>query len=73
MAIIDTTRTFAPRDITTGFSLGALLSRMAETLQRWADARATHRSLSALTDRELADIGLIRADIETIVTHGRLL
>lgn len=32
----------------------------------WNDARETHKALSKLTDRELEDIGLCRADIENI-------
>lgn len=32
----------------------------------WNDARETRNALSKLTDRELEDIGLCRADIEAI-------
>ncbi|MRU16060.1 DUF1127 domain-containing protein [Roseovarius sp. A21] len=32
----------------------------------WKDARATRKALSALTDRELEDIGLNRADIDRV-------
>lgn len=32
----------------------------------WNDARETRKALSKLTDRELEDIGLCRADIENI-------
>ncbi len=32
----------------------------------WNDARITRRELSALTDRELTDIGLTRGDIERV-------
>lgn len=72
MAIIDTTRSYTTRDIATGFSLGAFFSRLGETLQNIAEARATRRSLNALSDRDLADIGLTRGDIETIVANGSL-
>lgn len=40
-------------------------------LRSWNDARVTRRELNMLTDRELADIGLLRADIERIALTGR--
>ncbi|MDD7971466.1 DUF1127 domain-containing protein [Roseinatronobacter alkalisoli] len=40
-------------------------------LRSWNDARVTRRELNALTDRELQDIGLIRADIEQVALKGR--
>ena len=43
-----------------GLSLGALIA----TLKTWNDERITRRQLNALTDRELADIGLSRSEIE---------
>ncbi|TVS06142.1 MAG: DUF1127 domain-containing protein [Rhodobacteraceae bacterium] len=49
-----------------GLSLGALLA----TLKTWNDERITRRDLNALTDRELADIGLTRGDIND-VAQGR--
>ena len=73
MAIIDTTRSYATRDIATGFSFGAFFSRMGEIFQAWNDARATRRALNALSDRELADIGLSRGDIESIVANGSVI
>ena len=44
----------------TGFSavLGAAIA--------WNDARVTRNSLSALSDHELEDLGLVRGDIEDI-------
>ncbi|PQO24030.1 hypothetical protein C2I36_04550 [Rhodobacteraceae bacterium WD3A24] len=41
----------------------------AETLGRWRDQRATRAALSKLSDRELEDIGLCRADIETVAAR----
>lgn len=32
----------------------------------WNDARVTRNALSALSDRELDDIGLVRGDIDTV-------
>ncbi|MEL6958628.1 MAG: DUF1127 domain-containing protein [Pseudomonadota bacterium] len=48
-----------------GFSLPALLGSVAA----WYDRRATRKALSALTARELDDIGLNRGDIETLVSR----
>ncbi|WFE73667.1 DUF1127 domain-containing protein [Roseinatronobacter sp. S2] len=40
-------------------------------LRSWNDARVTRRELNALTDRELQDIGLTRADIDHVALMGR--
>ncbi|MGY6705330.1 DUF1127 domain-containing protein [Roseinatronobacter sp.] len=40
-------------------------------LRNWNEARITRRELNALTDRELQDIGLNRADIERVSLMGR--
>ncbi|MBR3369167.1 MAG: DUF1127 domain-containing protein [Rhodobacteraceae bacterium] len=40
-------------------------------LRNWNEARVTRRELNALTDRELQDIGLIRADIDRVALKGR--
>ncbi|KPQ07967.1 MAG: putative conserved small protein [Rhodobacteraceae bacterium HLUCCA12] len=37
----------------------------------WNDRRITRRELSKLSDRELDDIGLCRADIDTVVSQLR--
>jgi len=49
-----------------GLSLGALVA----TLMTWNEQRITRKQLSALSDRELADIGLERGDINA-VAQGR--
>lgn len=36
---------------------------LSQRLMAWSESRATRRVLSKLTDRELDDIGLCRADI----------
>lgn len=50
-----------------GLSLGTLFA----TLKTWNDERTTRNQLSALTDRELADIGLTRGDIARVARLGR--
>lgn len=42
------------------------VSNMVGRFQNWNDQRSTAKVLSALTDRELADIGMIRGDIEGV-------
>lgn len=43
-----------------------IFDRVAATLRYWADVRETRKQLSALSDRELSDIGLTRGDIERV-------
>jgi len=49
-----------------GLSFGALVA----TLKTWNEQRTTRNRLSALSNRELADIGLERSDIDA-VAKGR--
>ena len=53
---------FRTTSVKSGFSLSALVGMIAD----WNDARMTRKSLSALTARELDDIGLVRGDIDAI-------
>ena len=39
---------------------------MSASVVAWNDARVTRNALSALTDRELEDIGLVRGDIDAV-------
>ena len=43
-----------------------LLAEVFGRIAAWNDARVTRKSLSALTDRELEDLGLVRGDIDDI-------
>lgn len=70
MAALDTTRT------TTGsFGLvsriGAFFAWVVNAVVEWNDTRVTHKTLNGLSDRELDDIGLCRADIDQITGHHR--
>jgi len=44
----------------------AILSHLVEAVRRWRRYSDSVRELSRLTDRELADIGVNRADIARI-------
>lgn len=46
------------------------LSGLLARYRAWADTRATRHALRQLSDRELADIGITRGDIEYIATRG---
>ncbi|MBW7055268.1 DUF1127 domain-containing protein [Paracoccus bogoriensis] len=52
----------------TGTSAGGvgIVARIIALVARWREARVTRRELNRLSDRELDDIGLCRADIERI-------
>ncbi|NNE51148.1 MAG: DUF1127 domain-containing protein [Sulfitobacter sp.] len=68
MAAFDTSRTAYGSTSAVSRFFGSLL----ENVVAWNDARVTRKALSALTDRELEDIGLIRGDIDG-VAHSDLI
>ena len=65
MAAVETTRPAPFGAITTYRALNGL-SNVFAALSAWNDARVTRNALGKLSDRELDDIGLCRADIEDI-------
>lgn len=65
MAAFDTTRT-AYGASSAVYSIVTFFSGLAAAVVAWNDARVTRNALSALTDRELEDIGLIRGDIDVV-------
>ena len=54
------------RPIGAGFGASRILADLVGRIAAWNDARVTRKSLSALTDRELDDLGLVRGDIDDI-------
>ena len=42
------------------------IKEIAHKIQEWRRYRASIRELSRLTDRELHDLGIVRADIESV-------
>lgn len=65
MAFFDTTRSsIAPTGLANG--IGSLFVSAFGTASHWNDVRRTQRALSQLSDRELEDIGLTRADIAKV-------
>ncbi|MDG3042018.1 DUF1127 domain-containing protein [Roseicyclus marinus] len=61
------------RPLGAGFGANRLLADLVGRIAAWNDARITRKSLSALTDRELDDLGLVRGDIDDIArgTYSR--
>lgn len=71
MAAFDTTRT-AYGSSQAVSRLSAFVANTTAAIVSWNDARVTRKALSALSDRELEDIGLVRGDIDS-VTGGDLI
>lgn len=69
MAAFDTTRTTYGSTGLIG-RIGSLFVSAFAAAVAWNDARVTKNSLESLSDRELADIGLCRGDIDS-VAEGR--
>lgn len=65
MAAFDTTRV---QFETAGFAgrIGQAFAALVGAVVDWNDKRVTRDALATLSDRELDDIGLSRADIENI-------
>lgn len=66
MAAFETTRP-APFGATSTYHFILFVSNVLGTAKTWNDSRVTRKALSALSDRELDDIGLSRSDIDRIV------
>ncbi|WP_375228387.1 DUF1127 domain-containing protein [Roseobacter sp. S98] len=68
MATFDTTRThYGSASIASRFF--SMISAAVAGVIAWNDARVTRNALSGLTDRELEDIGLSRADIDGVAQN----
>ncbi|MBW4707623.1 DUF1127 domain-containing protein [Roseobacter sp. YSTF-M11] len=65
MAIFDTTRTtYGTATVVSRFF--GLVNNAIASIVAWNDARVTRNALTSLSDRELLDIGLNRADIDYV-------
>lgn len=62
MAAVDTLRSPAASNGV----FGGFISTLMGAFVSWNDSRVTRNALAKLTDRELADIGLARGDIEDV-------
>lgn len=70
MAALDTNRT-AGSVALSGGRIAQVFAALVAAVAAWNDARMTRNALSKLSDRELDDIGLTRADIETLTAVRR--
>lgn len=71
MAAFDTHRTSVGSHGLFGH-ISATITATVSAVASWNDARATRKALSALTDRELDDIGLCRGDIDAVIENKRV-
>ena len=67
MAYATETRTTG---LTLGHRIGELRTNLADRWARYTTYRNTLNELSALTDRELADLGIARGSIQGIATFA---
>jgi len=65
MAAFETTR-LTVDGLSFGGRLSETFANLFGAIAAWNDARLTRNALAKLSDRELEDIGLSRADIGTI-------
>ena len=65
MAAFDTTRPAYGSAPVAG-KIKGFLSALVANYAAWNDQRITRKTLSALSDRELSDIGLNRSDIDKV-------
>jgi uncharacterized protein YjiS (DUF1127 family) len=70
MTAIDTTRG-AGRIAPPGGRIAGAITALAAAVAAWNDARQTRDALARLSDRELEDIGLCRADIDDLIRARR--
>jgi uncharacterized protein YjiS (DUF1127 family) len=59
-------RSVAPFGAISIFSAVSRAEHALDTFRAWRRARATARALAELTDQQLADVGLRRAEIEGV-------
>ncbi len=63
MALYETTRP-APFGAVTTFRIVTLIEKPIAAFKVWNDLRKTRNDLLRLSNRELADIGMLRSDID---------
>ncbi|MCK0151905.1 DUF1127 domain-containing protein [Marivita sp. S6314] len=63
MAAFDTSR---PTYVAGSKGFGAYFASLIAAFATWNDTRRTRNALNRLSDHELADIGLVRGDINSL-------
>jgi uncharacterized protein YjiS (DUF1127 family) len=64
--MVSTTATFGSGYTVAGERTGGFLGRINRALDNFRAYRATLTELNALTDRQLADLGLLRSGLRTV-------
>lgn len=54
-------------EVRRGFAVGDVFRKAGKAISTWNKRRVAIQELNALSDRQLADIGLLRGDIPSIV------
>ncbi len=65
MSVFESNRS-VPLGSASAFRLTSLVEQVAASVRAWYLSRATAKALHELSDRELDDIGIVRADIAGI-------
>lgn len=61
----------APFGAVAAYAFVQFAASLREKFGAWRETRATRNALSRLSDRELADVGLTRADIDRVAAGYR--
>ncbi|RDC71364.1 DUF1127 domain-containing protein [Rhodovulum sp. 12E13] len=61
---------FDIRTPATAGRLGRAVDTLIASVAEWREARINRRALAKLSDRELADIGLQRSDLDTMTRRA---
>jgi uncharacterized protein YjiS (DUF1127 family) len=65
MSVYETNRN-VPLGAVTTFRLISSVERLIENVSKWRSARATATALSELSNAQLADIGVLRGEIDDV-------
>jgi uncharacterized protein YjiS (DUF1127 family) len=60
----------ASGELTSGVYFCVKGKSMLKFIKKWSERRRVYKELSALTDRDLSDIGISRADISRIAREA---
>lgn len=71
MAVLGTNRPVVHSPSRLARAVARPLVAVIAALAAWNDARATRRSLSRLSDRDLYDLGFVRGDIDLLAERRR--
>ena len=71
MALLDSTRTHISQSAVFADVVSRTAYRFISSISAWNEARRTRNRLMSLTNEELEDIGLSRADVDMMIARTR--